>query len=304
MIKRFSLQFSLSKIRRIFWQAKFPKRKHCLRCNSRHISVISDGRLLCRKCKYLFSVTTDTYLARSQLSLDVWYELLWWFVYGFTANKTAEETELPQRLVHRCFSTIRKAITDYEEAEMEKFFGEIEVDETYIGPKFRNRRRKKREYYRKINAVKRGRGAKNLHQPVFGLYQRNGKVYVQFVKDAGRKALQDIIRGKIELESNVYSDTWKSYKGLKGKGYKHETIDHGSEEYFRRKGKNKVHINGIEGFWAYLKEGLIKHHGVGRQNLIYYVKEQEFRFNYRHLKTEQMIEKIIKILVKSGSPDD
>lgn len=304
MIKRFSLQFSLPKIRRIFWQAKFPKRKLCLRCNSRKISVISDGRFFCRKCHKIFSLFTDTYLSKIRIALDYLYELLYWFVYDFTANKAAKEVKLPQRLVHRCFSVIRKAICDYEEAEMEKFFGEVEVDETYVGPKFRNRRKQIREKLRRVNAVKRGRGAKNLLQPVFGIYQRNGTVYVKFVKDAGKKTLQKIIKGKIVLESNIYSDTWPAYDGLNKKGYKHETIDHGNAEYFKQKGKKKIHINGIEGFWGYLKEHLLKHHGVSETNLIYYVKEQEFRFNHRHLSTDGMIVKIIKILVKSGSPDD
>jgi len=187
---------------------------------------------------------------------------------------------------------------------VKKFIGEIEVDETYIGPKFKNRRKKKREYYRKINAVKRGRGAKTLHQPVFGLYQRNGKVYIEFVKDAEKKTLQDIIKGRIILESKVYSDTWNAYKGLKKEGYNHQTIDHGNEEYVKGTVNGKVHINGIEGFWGYLKEHLLKHHGVAKHNLILYVKEQEFRFNNRYLSTEDIVIKIIKILMKSGSSND
>lgn len=294
----------MSKISRIFGHAKFPIKKQCLRCNSRKLFAIIDGRLKCRRCRYIFSQFTGTPIVKSRLPLDAWYELIWWFVYEFTANKTAKETELPQRLVHRCFSTIRKAIHDYEETEMKKFFGEVEADETYIGPKFKNRRKKSRQHYRQINAVKRGRGAKNLQQPVFGLYQRNGTVYIKFVSDAGKKVIQNIIRGKIILESEIYTDTWTAYDGLKKKGYRHETIDHGDEEYFKQKGKKKIHINGIEGFWGYMKERLLKHHGVAKHNLIYYVKELEFRFNYRELKTEKMIEKIINILVKSGSPDD
>ena len=60
---------------------------------------------------------------------------------------------------------------------------------------FKNRRKKNREYYRKVNAV--GRGAKTLLQPVFGFYQRNGTVYVEFVSDAKKKTLQDIIKGRL-----------------------------------------------------------------------------------------------------------
>ena len=301
MIKRFSSNFNLSKIRRVFCQAKFTKRRLCIRCNSRSISLVSDGRYLCRKCHYLFSIFTTTLLSRTRLPLDHWYELLWWFAYEFTANKTAKETKLPQRLVHRCFSKMREAIYRYEEKEMEKFFGIVEVDETYIGPKFKNRRKKKRNFLKRIGVVRRGRGSKILQQPTFGMYQRNGKVYIKFVRDVEKKTLQDIIRGRIDLASDVYSDTWKSYSGLEQQGYRHEMIDHGNEEYVRDEG---IHINGIEGFWGYLKERLLKHHGVAKKNLIYYVKELEFRFNYRHLSTEHLMNKIINILVNSSSCND
>lgn len=304
MFKRFSNNLTVSQTRKVFRHAKFPKRTTCLRCNSRQISAISDGRFLCRKCHKLFSVLTGTYLSNIRIPLDQLYEILYWFVYEFTANKTAKEIRVNQKLVHRFFSTIRKAIYDYEEKEIKKLFGTVEADETYIGPKFKNRRKKLRDYYRRVKAVKRGRGAKNLLQTVFGLYQRNGIVYIEFIKDAGKKILQDIIKGRIVLESEVYTDTWKSYQGLKKQGYKHETIDHGQEEYVKQKKNKKIHINGIEGFWGYLKERLLKHHGVSETNLIYYVKEQEFRFNNRHLSTDELVQKIIKILMKSSSPDD
>jgi transposase len=187
---------------------------------------------------------------------------------------------------------------------MKKLLGTIEVDETYIGPKFRNRRRKLRQYYRKVNAVKRGRGAKNLHQPTFGLYQRDGIVYVEFVSDVTKKTLHQIIKGKIVLESEIYSDTWRAYRGLKDQGYLHQTVDHGNEEYVRQKRGKSIHINGIEGFWGYLKEHLLKHHGVATYNLIYYVKELEFRFNNRDLSTDDMVQKIIKILMNFTPSDD
>jgi transposase len=43
----------------------------------------------------------------------------------------------------------------------------------------------------------------------------------------------------------------------------------------------KVYINGIEGFWSYAKERLLKFHGVSKDNFIYYLKELEFRYNFR-----------------------
>src|SRR4030065_4083 len=105
--------------------------------------------------------------------------------------------KLPQQRVHKCFSLIRKAIYNYEQPQINQFCGEVEVDETYVCPKFKNRRKDKRDLYRRINAVRRGRGAKILQQPVFGIYQRNGKVYEDFVGEEGKKTLQDIIKGRI-----------------------------------------------------------------------------------------------------------
>lgn len=300
MFKRFSSNLAVSKILRIFGHAKFPVKRHCLRCHSRRLSRLSDDRFFCRRCHFKFSLLTDTYLQRSFLPLDQWYELLWWFAYEFTANKTAKEVKSPQQRIHSCFSLIRKAIYNYEQSRMNQFHGEVEVDETYVGPKFKNRRKEKREYYRKINAVRRGRGAKILTQPVFGLYQRDGQVYVEFVTDVKKKTLQDIIKGRIVLESEVYTDTWKSYRGLKRQGYHHEVIDHGKEEYLKEKRGKKIHINGIEGFWGYLKEHILKHHGVAKDNLIYYIKEQEFRFNHRYLTTDELVQKLVEILVKFG----
>ena len=90
---------------------------------------------------------------------------------------------------------------------------------------------------------------------------------------------------------------------MKKQGYHHEVIDHGKEEYSKEKKGKKIHINGIEGFWGYLKEHLLKHHGVAKDNLIYYIKEQEFRFNYRYLTTDEFVQKLVEILVIFGPPD-
>jgi len=298
MTKRFSNNLGVTKIRREFVTAKFGQRIRCSWCNYyRKVYRLQDGRYRCKMCGRKFSIDTNTYLANSRLPLDQWYELLWWFVYEFTANKTAKEVELNQKLVHRCFSVIRQAIYDHELRSMAQFFGEVEVDETYVGPKFKNRRKKNREKYRKLNVVKRGRGAKILQQPIFGIYQRNGQVYIEFVKTVDKKTLQNIIKGRVILDSKIYSDTWKSYRGLKKRGYSHQTINHGKEEYVRQFNNGKIHINGIEGFWGYLKERSLKHHGVSDKNLIFYVKEIEFRFNHRCLSTKQLIQKIIQILV-------
>jgi len=38
--------------------------------------------------------------------------------------------------------------------------------------------------------------------------------------------------------------------------------------------------NGLEGFWSFAKERLIKFHGVSPEKFPFYLKEMEFRYNY------------------------
>jgi transposase len=57
-------------------------------------------------------------------------------------------------------------------------------------------------------------------------------------------------------------------------GYKHLSIDHTHK--FKQ---GKVYINGIEGFWSFTKERLIKHHGISPRKFLQYIKEMEWRYN-------------------------
>jgi transposase len=50
----------------------------------------------------------------------------------------------------------------------------------------------------------------------------------------------------------------------------------------KRFSTGKVYINGLEGFWSYAKERLIKQHGVSKERFPFYLKEMEFRYNNRN----------------------
>jgi transposase len=76
--------------------------------------------------------------------------------------------------------------------------------------------------------------------------------------------------------SIIYTDQFRSYDGLVIYGFRHERIDKSV-----RFSNGRVYINGIEGFWSYAKERLLKFHGVSRENFVYYLKELEFRYNSR-----------------------
>ena len=86
--------------------------------------------------------------------------------------------------------------------------------------------------------------------------------------------------------SVFYTDQFKSYKSLKFYG-KHYTVDHAKS--FKR---GKRHINGLEGFWSFSKERFLKYHGVSKNHFNLYLKEMEFRYNYRKVNLLDLLVKI------------
>ena len=113
-------------------------------------------------------------------------------------------------------------------------FGIVEVDESFFGA-------------RRVKG-RRGRGAygKTI---VFGIFERQGRVYTEIVPDCSKPTLQGIIRGRVDPRTVINSDGWRGYHGLVDLGYGHVRVDHARDEFTR----GPVHINGIEGFWGLAK---------------------------------------------------
>ena len=73
-----------------------------------------------------------------------------------------------------------------------------------------------------------------MKQPVFGVFERDGRVYTEIVPDCKRLTLQAVILGKVSIESVIYSDGWRGYNGLVDVGYsKHFRVYHGDNEFAR-----------------------------------------------------------------------
>ena len=201
-------------------------------------------------------------------------KILKYFCLELTAVQTAKLLNLNRRTIDRYYKIFREEIAKYQEDNLRKFSGEIEIDESYFGSRHRGDKRG-RSTERKI--------------PVVGILKRNGQVYTQIIPDASRRTLMPIIANLVEKSrSNVYTDKWKSYDGLVLNGYKHYRINH-SKEFAR----DNNHINGIESFWSYVKRKMRKHNGVPRNKFYLYLKEAEFRFNHRNNNIYNLLLKIV-----------
>ena len=185
------------------------------------------------------------------------------FCLDIDASKTAQLLPLNRKTVNRYFGTFRRLIQQYQTTEMAQFVGIVELDESFFGP---NRVRGR------PGPRKRGRGT--TKQPVFGIYERNGRIYTELVSNCSALTLQKIIRGRVSPDSVILTDGWRGYDGLVDVGFdKHLRIN--KSKHFVSKG---VHINGIEAFWSFTKRRLAKFNGV-KKNFELHLKECEWRYN-------------------------
>ena len=196
------------------------------------------------------------------------------FCIDIDATKTALLLGLNRKTINRYFTCFRKAIYRKKQGEMRKFVGVVELDESYFGAvRIRGK------------VGKRGRGTNK--QPVFGIFERSGRVYTEIVSDCSSQTIQGIIRGKIGLKTVVHTDGWRGYDGLVDVGYdKHYRVNH--SKHFVEKG---VHINGIESFWSFTKRRLTKFNGV-KVNFPLHLKESEWRWNKN---PQQLVRELLHI---------
>jgi transposase len=112
--------------------------------------------------------------------------------------------------------------------------------------------------------------------PVFGLLKRAGKVYAVMIADTRSTMLASILRQSVRPDSLIYTDAYRSYDVLDVSKLRHHRVNH--KKTFVAGGR---HVNGIENFWNQAKRHLRRFKGIPRANFHLYLKECEWRFNYR-----------------------
>jgi transposase len=217
----------------------------------------------------------NKYYNRSRISEKKFREILKYFCFDETASKTAIYTSINRNTINKIYDQIRQKIFLALKWQEEKSFGEFELDESYFGAK-------------RVRG-KKGRGAAGK-TPVFGLLKRDGKVYVEIVKNCSKEQLMPIIQGKILEGSTINTDGWKAYDGLILNGYTHHRVFHLHDEFAR----GKCHVNGIESFWSFCKRRLAKFNGLSDEKFLLHLKESEFRFNNRKQNLYKILLEIIR----------
>lgn len=250
---------------------RWPDGVTCPRCGSKNVLFLDKyNRWHCREKHDApqFTLKTGTIMEDSPIGLDKWLMAMWQIVNsknGISSCEVHRAIGITQKSAWFLDHRIRFALTM---GTINKFSGQIEADETYIGGKARNMHVEKRAA--KIT----GTGGKDK-TAVMGILERGGKVRTKVVDNTKKKTLQSEIREHVLAGSALFTDSLKSYEGLNE--FQHEVVDHAVEHV-----RGEVHTNGLENFWSLVKRGLNGTYiSVEPFHLFRYLDEQVFRYNNR-----------------------
>lgn len=245
---------------------------YCPYCGSTKVYNFKDNKThKCGDCRQRFSVKVGTIFEDSKISLRKWFIAIYLITShskGISSVQLAKDLGVTQKTAWFMLHRLRHAAKT--KAFNAPLKNTVEVDETYIGGKEKNKHADKR------TPGTQGRNTQTK-TPVLGMVERGGNVRLVRITDIKRESIQEQVLKHVAIGSKVMTDEFRSYLGLSS-FYVHDSVSHGEGEYV----KGESHTNTIEGFFALLKRGIVGiYHFISVKHLERYLDEFSFRYNLR-----------------------
>ena len=253
---------------------RWPNGPWCPHCGSENVKRLEGkshtaGALYCRDCRKKFTVAIGTLFERSHIPLHKWvlaFHLMAASKKGMSAHQLHRMLDVTYKTAWFMAHRIREAMR--EPAGAGPLGGPntvIEVDETFIGGKAKNR----------------ADGKVPPKEAVMALVERDGRVRSFHVASVNAATLRPILTAQLDRKSYLMTDEAPYYTGTGREFGGHGTVNHSIEEYVRG---GFWHTNTVESYFSILKRGLIgTYHHVSPKHLKRYVGEFDFRYNARHI---------------------
>lgn len=236
----------------------------------------------CQHCApdgYRFSVLVGTVFENTNKPLTLWFKVIHLML---VSKKGISALQIFRMLgigsYKTAWSMCHRIRAGLQEPEFHQLMGIVEVDETFVGGKAKNRHKDKRGGGPGNSGPKAGRGYTGK-VVVAGAVRRKGNVVTRVVANTSADVLRRFVRETVSRDvSLLCTDQGKGYRRLFEEYPQHAMVNHGAGEYV----VGAIHTNTIEGFWSILKRGVMgTFHKVSAKYLPLYIAEFSFRYNNR-----------------------